>query len=35
MVDINRITERLKDCEKLIHPHSVSAAGRLVRGGRR
>jgi flagellum-specific ATP synthase len=31
MVDINRITERLKNCEKLIHPHSVSVAGRLVR----
>lgn len=31
MVDINRITERLKNCEKLIHPQSVSVAGRLVR----
>lgn len=31
MVDINRITERLKNCETLIHPHRISVAGRLVR----
>ena len=31
MVDINRISERLKNCEEFIHPHRVSVAGRLVR----
>lgn len=31
MVDINRLTERLKNCEDYIHPHPVSVAGRLVR----
>ena len=31
MVDINRITERLKNCEQHIHPHRISVAGRLVR----
>lgn len=31
MLDYNRITERLKNCETMIHPHKTSVAGRLVR----
>ncbi|WP_426358503.1 flagellar protein export ATPase FliI [Pseudocolwellia sp. HL-MZ19] len=31
MLDYNRITERLKNCQTMIKPHKVSVAGRLVR----
>jgi len=31
MIDYNRITERLKNCQTMVHPHKVSVAGRLVR----
>jgi flagellum-specific ATP synthase len=31
MVDTTRLNERLKNCQKFVHPHSVSVAGRLVR----
>lgn len=31
MIDYNRITERLKNCQTMVHPHKTSVAGRLVR----
>jgi len=31
MLDYNRITERLKNCQTMINPHKIAVAGRLVR----
>jgi len=31
MIDVQRLNQRLNDCQQFIQPHSVSVAGRLVR----
>ncbi|GLX77620.1 flagellum-specific ATP synthase [Thalassotalea insulae] len=31
MIDVQRINQRLTNCQQFIHPHRVSVAGRLVR----
>lgn len=31
MLDYNRITERLQNCQSMINPHKISVAGRLIR----
>ncbi len=31
MIDVQRLNQRLENCQKYIHPHAISVAGRLVR----
>lgn len=31
MIDVQQLNQRLENCQKFIHPHKVSVAGRLVR----
>jgi len=31
MIDVQRLNQRLENCQQYIHPHAISVAGRLVR----